>query len=243
LVSTIEDDKENSNKEPEKIFLDNYFLSHIKLEKSKNIILRIANENSNSKTDKIIEINLNLMNNEIEKCFNETFDNQELKTWIKKSDLLTIDYIVNNEKKNIIPMIIDFFDTVDFKQIFNLCKNIIKNIEKTIDPLNLQNGFKLESIELYGKKAIDDYLDKDGNNERIYYDKTLISRFLEIIAEYLIPQIEKIKEKSPVVGELILRYEMDDQPRKEYVLKTEDIKAQLNNFEDGKKILKIFMIN
>lgn len=243
LVSTIEDDKENSNKEPEKIFLDNYFLSHIKLEKSKNIILRIANENSNSKTDKIIEINLNLMSNEIEKCFNETFDNQELKTWIKKSDLLTIDYIVNNEKKNIIPMIIDFFDTVDFKQIFNLCKNIIKNIEKTIDPLNLQNGFKLESIELYGKKAIDDYLDKDGNNERIYYDKTLISRFLEIIAEYLIPQIEKIKEKSPVVGELILRYEMDDQPRKEYVLKTEDIKAQLNNFEDGKKILKIFMIN
>jgi hypothetical protein len=36
---------------------------------------------------------------------------------------------------------------------------------------------------------------------------------------------------------------MDDQPRKEYVLKTEDIKAQLDNFEDGKKILKIFMIN
>jgi len=243
LVSTIEDDKENSNKEPEKIFLDNYFLSHIKLEKSKNIILRIANENSNSKTDKIIEINLNLMNNEIEKCFNETFDNQELKTWIKKSDLLTIDYIVNNEKKNIIPVIIDFFGTVDFKQIFNLCKYIIKNIEKTIDPLNLQNGFRLEYVDIYGKKAIDHYIDKDGGNERIYYDKTLISRFLEIIAEYLIPQIEKIKEKSPVVGELILRYEMDGQPRKEYVLKTEDIKEQLNNFEDGKKILKIFMIN
>ena len=140
-------------------------------------------------------------------------------------------------------MIIDFFDTVDFNQIFNLCKYIIKNIEKTIDPLNLHNGFSLEYIELYGKKAIDHYLDKDANNERIYYDKTLISRFLEIIAEYLLPQIEKIKEKSPVVGELILRYEMDGQPRKEYVLKTEDIKEQLNNFEDGKKILKIFMIN
>ncbi|HET9774562.1 MAG TPA: hypothetical protein VFP25_06215 [Nitrososphaeraceae archaeon] len=243
LVSSIEDDKENSNKEPEKIILDNYFLSHIKLEKNKNIILGIANEISNSKTDKIIEINLNLMSNEIEKCLNETFDNQELKTWIKKNDLLTIDYIVNNEKKNIMPMIIDFFDTVDFKQIFNLCKSIIKNIEKTIDPLNLQNGFRLVYIELYGKKAIDHYIDKDGSNERIYYDKTLISRFLEIVAEYLIPHVEKIKEKSPVVGELILRYEMDGQPRKEYVLKTEDIKEQLNNFEDGKKILKIFMIN
>jgi hypothetical protein len=164
---------------------------------------------------------------------------QELKDVIKKNSLLQIYYSTNNEKKNINPILIDFFDFVDFKKIFGLCGFIIKTIERIIDPLNLPNTFKLEYIKFNDKKAVDYYFDKEQKKEKVYYDKILILLFLEIIAGHISPIINKIREKSPVKGELILRYEIEGQPRNEFVVKNLDIIDQLNIFEEGKKIIEI----
>jgi hypothetical protein len=51
------------------------------------------------------------------------------------------------------------------------------------------------------------------------------------------PLIQRILDKSPVKGELILRFETDDKERKEYVLRREELSSPLSN-EEGRKILE-----
>lgn len=239
LSSKIEENKQKLDKEPENIPLDNYYLSYIRLERNKKLVLGITNENTDIKSDKLIEINLILSNNDIRKTLTDSINKHELKDNIKKNDLLQIFYSANDEKRNINTVLIDFFDFIDFKKIFSFCFFIIDTLEKIIDPLNLSNNFKLEYIKFNDKKVVDCYFDKDQKKDKIYYDKILILLFMEIIAQHISPIINRIRDKSPVRGELILRYEMEGHPRNEFVVKDRDIIDQLNNFEEGKKIMEI----
>lgn len=243
LSSKIEGNKQKLDKEPDNIPLDNYYLSYIRLEKNKNLVLGITNENTDIKSDKRIELNLKLSKSDISKTLTDSINKQELKENIKKNDLLKIFYSANNEKRNINTVLIDFFDFIDFKKIFSFCFSIIDTLEKIIDPLNLSNNFKLEYIEFNDKKVVECYFDKDQKKDRIYYDKRLVLLFMEIIALHISPIINKIRDKSPLKGELILRYEMEGQPRNEFVVKDRDIIDQLNNFEEGKKVMKILKFN
>ena len=47
--------------------------------------------------------------------------------------------------------------------------------------------------------------------------------------------IQKLKEKSPIKGELILRHEIDSRQREEYVVKTEELNSTLMSTDEGKK--------
>ena len=53
------------------------------------------------------------------------------------------------------------------------------------------------------------------------------------------PLIRKLKEKSPVKGELILRHEIGSRQREEYVVKTEELNSNLISTDEGKKISTI----
>lgn len=51
------------------------------------------------------------------------------------------------------------------------------------------------------------------------------------------PLIQRISDKSPVEGVLILRYETDEKERKEYVVRTEELSAPLSD-EKGRRVLE-----
>lgn len=228
----------STDKEPNTISLDNYYLSHIRLEKNKSLVIEITNEDSEIKSGRILQIHLNLLDNDIDKYLIETFNKQKLKE-NEKNDLLQIYYLADNKKININAILIDFFDFVDFKKLFRFCLFILNTLEKVIDPLNLSSDFKLEYIKFNDKKIIDVLRDKDQKKDKIYYDKSLILLILKIVSLHIAPIVIKIRDKSPVKGELMLRYELEGQPRNEFVLKENDLIAQLNNFEEGKKFMEI----
>lgn len=238
LSSKNQGNKYTTDKEPNTISLDNYYLSHIRLEKNRSLVIGISNEDNDIKSDRLFQIHLNLSDNNIDKYLIETFDKQKLKE-NEKNDLLQIYYLADNKKININTILIDFFDFVDFKKLFKFCLFILNTLEKVIDPLNLSTDFKLEYIKFNDKQALDVLSDKDQKKDKIFYDKSLILILLEIVTGYIAPIVSKIRDKSPVKGELILRYELEGQPRNEFVLKDSDLITQLNNFEEGKKFMEI----
>ena len=67
-------------------------------------------------------------------------------------------------------------------------------------------------------------ISNDANNTLLYYEEIVMS-FLELVAAGFSPLIQRISDKSPVKGELILRYETDEKGRKEYVVRTEELKC------------------
>jgi hypothetical protein len=79
-------------------------------------------------------------------------------------------------------------------------------------------------------------ISNDANNTLLYYEEIVMS-FLELVAMGFSPLIQRISDKSPVKGELILRYETDEKERKEYVVRTEELSAPLSD-ENGRRVLE-----
>jgi hypothetical protein len=89
----------------------------------------------------------------------------------------------------------------------------------------------LEGIKVGDSIAISSY--------SLIYNEELVILFLKSIAAGFAPLIQKLKEKSPIKGELILRHEIDSRQREEYVVKTEELNSTLMSTDEGKKISTI----
>jgi hypothetical protein len=61
---------------------------------------------------------------------------------------------------------------------------------------------------------------------------------LEITAKYYSPIIKKLKEKSPMKNELIIRFENADGSREEHSLAIEELNFLLKRTDGGKKIAR-----
>ena len=66
--------------------------------------------------------------------------------------------------------------------------------------------------------------------------------FLEITAKHFSPIIRKLREKSPMKNELILRFENADGSREEHSLGIEELNFLLKRTDGGKKIAKALEI-
>ena len=99
---------------------------------------------------------------------------------------------------------------------------------------------KLSSIRVDDKDALVVDASKSsislGNTNIIAYDPSLVTLFLEITAKYYAPIVRKLKEKSPMKNELILRFENADGSREEHSLKIEELNLISKRTENGKKI-------
>jgi hypothetical protein len=105
---------------------------------------------------------------------------------------------------------------------------------------------KLSSIRVDDKDAL--VLDASkssisvGNSNIIAYDPSLVTVFLEITAKYYSSIVRKLKEKSPVKNELILRFENADGSREEHSLRIEELNLILKRTDGGKKIARALEI-
>jgi hypothetical protein len=142
----------------------------------------------------------------------------------------------------------DIAEATDIPKILLLGRAILNKIELILyhEPSQLALYSKLSSIRVDDKDAV--VVDESkssislGNSNIVAYDPGLVTIFLEITAKYYSPIITKLKEKSPMKNELILRFENADGSREEYSLGIEELNLLLKRTEGGKKIARALEI-
>src|SRR5919112_1701960 len=139
-------------------------------------------------------------------------------------------------------------EATDIPKILLLGRAILDKIELILhhEPSQLALYSKLSSIRVDDKDAV--VVDESkssislGNSNIVAYDPGLVTIFLEITAKYYSPIITKLKEKSPVKNELILRFENTDGSREEHSLGIEELNFLLKRTDGGKKIARALEI-
>ena len=142
----------------------------------------------------------------------------------------------------------DIAEATDIPKILLLGRAILDKIELILhhEPSQLALYSKLSSIRVDDKDAVVVDATKSsislGNSNIIAYDPSLVTIFLEITAKYYSPIIRKLKEKSPMKNELILRFENADGSREEHSLGIEELNFLLKRTDGGKKIARALEI-
>jgi hypothetical protein len=111
-----------------------------------------------------------------------------------------------------------------------------EKLNKLIDLRLISPYIDLYLISVDNKEAvfITDNPSADGH---LSYNEDLVVSFLETIASAFAPIIQMLKSKSPVDGELILRYDSPNKQREEYMIRTGDIISRLSQSSGGHKVL------
>ena len=136
----------------------------------------------------------------------------------------------------------DIAQATDIAQIMLLGRALLDKMYLVLhyEPSRLALYSKLYSIRVDDKDALVVDASKSsislGNSNIVAYDPKLVSLFLEIIAKYHLPMVRKLKEKSPMKNELILRFENADGSREEHSLRIDELIAIFKRTEDGRKI-------
>src|SRR5918996_860162 len=142
----------------------------------------------------------------------------------------------------------DIAEATDIPEILLLGRAILDKIELILHHESSQLALysKLSSIRVDDKDAV--VVDESkssislGNSNIVAYDPSLVTIFLEITAKYYSPIIRKLKEKSPMKNELILRFENADGSREEHSLGIEELNFLLKKTNSGKKIARALEI-
>ena len=238
FVSRGEDDQTPVEKDPEFVSADDYYLSYLKLEGGKTLFLILANDASKL-DDKVMKINYD-MADWYQNDFNDKVDDVSAKAefykrLISEGKVPKIDYIQDKEIRRLNLFQKEFMQFTDISKILLLGKVLTGKMNSILNPKAIASHIKLESIKVDDKDAIKVNRDS-AKSPSLLYNEELVISFLESVATGFAPLILKLKTKSPVKGELILRYETDQRQREEYVVRTEEINSQLSSTNEGKRI-------
>jgi hypothetical protein len=142
----------------------------------------------------------------------------------------------------------DISEATDIAQILLLGRAILDKIELILyyEPPQLALYSRISSIRVDDKDAVVVDPTKSsislGNSNIVAYDPNLVTIFLEITAKYYSSIIRKLKEKSPMKDELILRFENVDGSREEHSLAIEELNYLLKKTDGGKKVARALEI-
>lgn len=75
----------------------------------------------------------------------------------------------------------------------------------------------------------------------VFVDFRLLFDFLEALARSFSPAVGKLKEKTPVKEELIIRQELKGGQRKEFAVRLDDLRSQLGETSFGKSVFQIVL--
>jgi hypothetical protein len=248
-------DKETrSQRAPKFVNVENYYLYSANTDGKENLLVALV-DNPSKPDDNLIEIKykiseLNHHNGRTTITTNAADTSVESRThYLEYNKLPRIDFTSSEQgKAQDILGIKDIAEATDIPGILLLGRAILDKIELILhyEPSQLALYSKLSSIRVDDKDAL--VVDESkssislGNNNIVAYDPSLVTIFLEIIAKYYSPIIRKLKERSPMKNELILRFENADGSREEHSLGIEELNILLKRTEGGKKIARALEI-
>ena len=237
FVSRGDDDQAPVEKDPEFISVDDYYLSYLKLEGGKTLSLILADDASKL-DDKVMKINYDLADwyqNDFDDKVDVSQKAEFYKRLISEGKVPKIDYMQDKEIRRLNLFQKEFMQFTDISKILLLGKVLTDKMNSILNPKAIASHIKLESIKVEDKDAIKVNRDSAKSPSLLYNEEVVIS-FLESVATGFAPLILKLKTKSPVEGELILRYETGDRQREEYLIRIEEINSQLSSTNEGKRI-------
>lgn len=248
-------DKETrSQRAPKFVNVENYYLYSANTDGKEDLLVVLV-DNPSKPDDNLIEIKykiseLNHHNGRTTITTNAADTSVESRThYLEYNKLPRIDFTSSEQGKvQDILGIKDIAEATDIPRILLLGSAILDKIELILhyEPSQLALYSKLSSIRVGDKDAL--VVDESkssislGNNNIVAYDPSLVTIFLEIIAKYYSPIIRKLKERSPMKNELILRFENADGSREEHSLGIEELNVLFKRTEDGKKIARALEI-
>lgn len=136
-------------------------------------------------------------------------------------------------------------ESTNISKIILFGRALIDKMMLLSDPSIWPLRSKLVWIRVDGRDAVSAPIGSDSLSidSSIHYDPEQVMVFLEAIAKSFTPLVRKFKEKSAVVGELILRYERENGSREEYTVKIEELNSILSATDNGKKISDLLLLS
>ena len=248
-------DKEaKSQRAPKFVNVEDYYLYSANTDGKENLLVVLV-DNPSKPDDNLIQIKyriseLNHHDGSTAAATNPADVSAKPRThYLEYNKLPRIDFTSSEQGKvQDILGIKDIAEATDIPEILLLGRAILDKIELILhhEPSQLALYSKLSSIRVDDKDAL--VVDESkssislGNSNIVAYDPSLVTIFLEITAKYYSPIIRKLKEKSPMKNELILRFENADGSREEHSLGIEELNFLLKRTDGGKKIARALEI-
>jgi hypothetical protein len=240
FVSGGDDAQSPVEKEPEFVSADDYYLAYSKLVSDKTLSLILADDASKL-DDKVLKVEYDLTDwnqNNYDANVDVAANADFYKRLIDEGKVPRIDYIQDKEIRRLNLFQKEFLQVTDIPKILLLGKLLTDKMNSLLNPKANTSHLKLESIKIDDKDAMK--INRDSaQSTSLFYSEELVISFLELVATGFAPLILKLKDRSPVEGELILRYETADRQREEYVVRTKELNSQLSSTDEGKRISNI----
>jgi hypothetical protein len=244
-------DKEmKSQRAPKFVNVQDYYLYSANTDGKENLMVVLV-DNPSKPDDNLIQIKYRIseLNHDDSTTAVTNTNGTSAKPRTHYNKLPRIDFTSGEEGKvQDILGIKDIAESTDIPEILLLGRAILDKIELILHHESSQLALysKLSSIRVDDKDAVVVDATKSsislGNSNIVAYDPSLITIFLEITAKYYSPIIRKLKEKSPMKNELILRFENADGSREEHSLGIEELNFLLKRTNGGKKIARALEI-
>jgi hypothetical protein len=236
LGSSQEEPQDSSEREVEYVHVNNLYITYIKMHSGKALTVRLSGDPSKI-DEKSVELEYNLPDlipkEKGVKSINSSTTIDYYEELVSEGKLPRIDYLDKDERRKIDLTQKEFQEGTDTLKLVMMGKMLADRISEISNISVVSPHMKLDSIRVGDKEGI--VSSNDSTKTLLYYEDIVMS-FLELVAVGFSPLIQRISNKSPVKGELILRYETEQKERKEYVLRTEELSAPLSH-EDGRRIL------
>jgi hypothetical protein len=240
FVSGGDDAQSPVEKEPEFVSVDDYYLAYSKLVSDKTLSLILADDASKL-DDKVLKVEYDLTDwnqNNYDANVDVAANADFYKRLIDEGKVPRIDYIQDKEIRRLNLFQKEFLQVTDIPKILLLGKLLTDKMNSLLNPKANTSHLKLESIKIDDKDAMK--INRDSaQSTSLFYSEELVISFLELVATGFAPLILKLKNRSPVEGELILRYETADRQREEYVVRIKELNSQLSSTDEGKRISNI----
>jgi hypothetical protein len=243
-------DKEmKSQRAPKFVNVQDYYLYSANTDGKENLMVVLV-DNPSKPDDNLIQIKYRIseLNHDDSTAVTNT-NGTSAKSRTHYNKLPRIDFTSSEEGKvQDILGIKDIAEATDIPEILLLGRAILDKIELILHHESSQLALysKLSSIRVDDKDAVVVDATKSsislGNSNIVAYDPSLVTIFLEITAKYYSPIIRKLKEKSPMKNELIIRFENADGSREEHSLGIEELNFLLKRTNGGKKIARALEI-
>src|ERR671925_1063115 len=237
-----------SQRAPKFVNVEDYYLYSANTDGKENLLVVLA-DNPSKPDDNLIQIKYRISElSHDDSDTTATLGNPRTR-YLDHNKVPRIDFTSSEEGKvQDILGIKDIAEATDIPEIMLLGRAILDKIQLILhyEPSRLALYSKLSSIRVDDRDALVVDASKSsisiGNSNIVAYDPSLVTVFLEITATYYSPIVRRLKEKSPVKNELILRFENADGSREEHSLKIEELNFILKRTDRGKKIAKTLEI-
>lgn len=236
LGSTLADPQDSSERDVEFVHASSLYITYIKMQSGKTLVVKLSGDPSKS-DEKSVELEYNLPDlipeEKPSSGSSSTTVMEYYKGLVSEGRLPQINYLDKDERRKIDLSLKEFQEGTDNIKLLIMGKMLADRISHILNTSAVSSYVKLDSIRVGDKEAI--ISSNEANRTLLYYEDIVMS-LLELVAVGFSPLIQRISSKSPVKGELILRYETDEKERKEYVLRTEELSAPLSD-EEGRRVL------